>query len=90
MIESAAVSDRKRKDSNHDVESMILKMHNKMKSLESRYLDLANFYKKELLSSAAGYTGVGSELNHTNVNNSVGGNGEGYFKPNAQQPPSTS
>ena len=25
-------------------------MHNKMKSLESRYIDLANFYKKELIS----------------------------------------
>lgn len=32
-----------------DLESVILRMHGKMKSLESRYLDLANFYKKELV-----------------------------------------
>lgn len=32
-----------------DVESLVMRMHNKMKTLESRYLDLANFYKKELL-----------------------------------------
>ena len=37
-----------------EVESLIMKMHSKMKSLESRYLDLANFYKKELLAGNSG------------------------------------
>jgi hypothetical protein len=32
-----------------DMEAKIMKMHSKMKNLESRYLDLANFYKRELL-----------------------------------------
>ena len=39
-----------------DVESIVLRMHNKMKTLESRYLDLANFYKRELLSGGAANT----------------------------------
>jgi len=28
---------------------MILNLHTKMNTLESKYLDLANFYKKELM-----------------------------------------
>jgi hypothetical protein len=32
-----------------DFDSVMLKMHGKVKSLEGRYLDLANFYKRELL-----------------------------------------
>jgi hypothetical protein len=35
-----------------DLEGLVLRMHGKMKSLESRYLDLANFYKRELLQEA--------------------------------------
>ena len=31
-----------------------MKMHGKVKSLEGRYLDLANFYKRELLLAAQG------------------------------------
>lgn len=30
-------------------DTLVMRMHGKMKSLESRYLDLANFYKRELL-----------------------------------------
>ena len=32
-----------------DMEVAITNMHQKMKNLESKYIDLANFYKKEML-----------------------------------------
>ena len=32
------------------MEQIILNLHNKMKNLENKYIDLANFYKKELIS----------------------------------------
>jgi hypothetical protein len=31
------------------MEDIIMNLHNKMKNLESKYIDLANFYKKELV-----------------------------------------
>ena len=31
------------------MEQIIMSLHNKMKNLESKYIDLANFYKKELV-----------------------------------------
>ena len=37
--------------SQEEFESMVVRMHNRMKALESRYLDLANFYKRELLAN---------------------------------------
>lgn len=50
-----------------EVENMIMKMHSKMKNLESRYLDLANFYKKELLING------GQNLNNLRVSANLGG-----------------
>ena len=38
-----------KKEPSVDQEAMIMKMHAKVKSLEGRYIDLANFYKRELL-----------------------------------------
>ena len=34
-----------------DVEYIIMNLYNKMKNLESKYIDLANFYKQELVKS---------------------------------------
>jgi aspartate ammonia-lyase len=34
---------------NQDMEHVIMSLHNKMKNLESKYIDLANFYKKGLV-----------------------------------------
>ena len=34
---------------NHDLEQTVVNLYNKMKNLESKYIDLANFYKKELV-----------------------------------------
>lgn len=31
------------------MEDTIMNLHNKIKNLESKYIDLANFYKKELV-----------------------------------------
>ena len=31
------------------MDQIIVNLHNKMKNLESKYLDLANYYKKELV-----------------------------------------
>lgn len=44
-----------------------MKMHSKMKNLESRYLDLANFYKKELLING------GQNLNNLRMSANLGG-----------------
>jgi hypothetical protein len=39
-------------DSNSgDVEVIIMNLYSKMKNLESKYIDLANFYKQELVKS---------------------------------------
>ncbi len=35
------------------MESLILKLHSKMKNLENKYIDLANFYKTELVSGTS-------------------------------------
>ena len=40
---------KKEPSSSVDQEAMLMKMHAKVKSLEGRYIDLANFYKRELL-----------------------------------------
>jgi hypothetical protein len=32
------------------MENIIINLHNKMKNLENKYIDLANFYKRELIS----------------------------------------
>ncbi len=37
--------------SQEEFEQMVLNMQSRMKALESRYLDLANFYKRELLAN---------------------------------------
>lgn len=34
---------------NAEMEQIIINLHTKMKNLESKYLDLANYYKKELV-----------------------------------------
>jgi hypothetical protein len=36
----------------NDVEFIIKNLYNKMKNLESKYIDLANFYKQELVKSS--------------------------------------
>ncbi len=43
-------------------ESTIMKMHQKMKNLETRYLDLANFYKRELLTHVANSSQMDSNM----------------------------
>lgn len=35
----------------NDVEYIIMNLYSKMKNLESKYIDLANFYKQELVKS---------------------------------------
>jgi hypothetical protein len=34
-------------DEEEDMEQIIMNLHNKMTNLENKYIDLANFYKKE-------------------------------------------
>ena len=34
---------------NIDMQEVLLSLHNKMKSLENKYIDLANFYKIEAI-----------------------------------------
>jgi hypothetical protein len=41
------------KKESQEFDSMLLKMHGKVKSLEGKYLDLANFYKRELLAKGS-------------------------------------
>jgi hypothetical protein len=53
---------------------MILKMHNKMKSLESKYLDLANFYKRGLLSGPP----TNIKFGNNNQRNYMGDGGNFY------------
>jgi len=40
---------KKGPSSSQDQDAILMKMHGKVKSLEGRYLDLAKFYKRELL-----------------------------------------
>ena len=49
VSEGSHVLRMNKKEPSVDQESMIMKMHAKVKSLEGRYIDLANFYKRELL-----------------------------------------
>lgn len=63
MIQSPTLSgDDVSQVPNEDVEAVLLKMHSKMKNLESKYLDLANFYKKELIHS----NGAGANISRHN------------------------
>jgi hypothetical protein len=39
-----------------DMEKIIMNLHNKMKNLEGKYIDLANFYKKELVGKEDHYS----------------------------------
>lgn len=36
-------------ESENDIENIIMNLYNKMKGLENKYIDLANFYKQELV-----------------------------------------
>ena len=47
--------------SQEEFEEMVQKMQSRMKALESRYLDLANFYKRELLANGT----ASAVLNHS-------------------------
>ncbi len=38
-------------NNNSDVEIIIMNLYSKMKNLEGKYIDLANFYKQELVKS---------------------------------------
>lgn len=38
-------------NNNGDVEIIIMNLYSKMKNLEGKYIDLANFYKQELVKS---------------------------------------
>lgn len=37
------------RDLPEDMESIIMKIHSKMKNLENKYIDLANFYKEGVI-----------------------------------------
>jgi len=40
-------------DQEGDIEYIIMNLYSKMKNLENKYIDLANFYKHELVKTAA-------------------------------------
>lgn len=40
------------KDGENDIEYIIMNLYSKMKNLENKYIDLANFYKQELVKTA--------------------------------------
>jgi hypothetical protein len=48
--DTRSLSSMKEHKNSSDMETIILNLHNKMKNLENKYIDLANFYKRELLS----------------------------------------
>jgi len=41
-------------ESEGDIENIIMNLYNKMKGLENKYIDLANFYKQELVRASDG------------------------------------
>ena len=42
------------REGENDIEYIIMNLYSKMKNLEGKYIDLANFYKQELVKSSAG------------------------------------
>jgi len=40
------------KEAEGDIEFIIMNLYSKMKNLESKYIDLANFYKQELVKTS--------------------------------------
>ena len=41
------------RDGEGDIEYIIMNLYSKMKNLENKYIDLANFYKKELVKNSS-------------------------------------
>ncbi len=42
------------KDDENDIEYIIMNLYSKMKNLEGKYIDLANYYKHELVKTSTG------------------------------------
>ncbi len=40
------------KDDENDIEYIIMNLYSKMKNLENKYIDLANYYKHELVKTS--------------------------------------
>jgi hypothetical protein len=47
--ESDCKSPEEQKEGENDIEYIIMNLYSKMKNLENKYIDLANFYKQELV-----------------------------------------
>lgn len=45
------------REGENDIEYIIMNLYSKMKNLENKYIDLANFYKQEWVKSSANKKG---------------------------------
>lgn len=46
------------REGENDIEYIIMSLYSKMKNLEGKYIDLANYYKQELVKSSAAKSSI--------------------------------
>jgi hypothetical protein len=53
IMTSEGCGQEEEKESENDIEFIIMNLYSKMKNLENKYIDLANFYKQELVKTSS-------------------------------------